>query len=112
MTKRFSDIGTIGRSRLVPWKPGEAAMDRHHRRLKAAAADEQIARGVLDSMDLLLHVSNEGHHWTVLNREVFCEWWPSSAKLVFDRKYRRGLHCHDWTLMVKEIVQRGMNKKK
>ncbi len=24
------------------------------------------------------------------------EWWPSSAKLVLNKQWSKGIHCHDW----------------
>jgi hypothetical protein len=28
------------------------------------------------------------------------EWWPSSAKLVFNRNYDRSFDAHDWTAVI------------
>jgi hypothetical protein len=44
---------------------------------------------------LSLSISNEGHHWKLQGTTLLAEWWPSSAKLVFDKQYERGIHCHD-----------------
>ena len=45
--------------------------------------------------EIELTVTNDGHHWKFEREGKLAEWWPSSAKLVFDKHWKRGIHCHD-----------------
>jgi hypothetical protein len=47
-----------------------------------------------------LRVNNEGHHWMWQKGGFVAEWWPSSAKLVFNRNYDRSFDAHDWTTVI------------
>src|SRR5690348_4211933 len=104
---RYSDTKSVGRSDLVPWRAGESHSDRHGRRLNDALRFESVLQAWCDERGVALKVSNEGHHWRFMSPKVFAEWWPSSAKLVFDKKYQNGVHCHDVeqvaTLLAKRI---------
>jgi len=35
--------------------------------------------------DFTLHITNQGHHWQLTKEKFAAEWWPSSAKLVFNK---------------------------
>lgn len=105
---RYADKYNAGPSRAVPLIPGEAAMDRHYRRKISAMADERRARLALAAVGIEMSISNNGHHWRMFRSDLmapgfFAEWWPSSAKLVINSRWRDGIHVHDVDRMV-EIV--------
>jgi len=50
-----------------------------------------------------LRVNNDGHHWMFHKHGFLAEWWPSSAKLVFNRDYHHDLHAHDWRQVTNEL---------
>jgi len=125
--RKYSDRRNAGHSAVVPFRPGEDTSDRHYRR-------KGVARRMLDAAQdwcllngVALLVKNEGHHWlfrwvcseeevlsrgvileTVKQKRRICiaEWWPSSAKLIFDKLWRGGVHCDGWLQVQKELCKR------
>jgi hypothetical protein len=103
---KYGDTRSLGRSQRVPFKRGESAPDRHERRRRAAVEAEQRVKAWGEMTDTAVHVTNGGHHWTFIHDEQIAEWWPSSGKLVFERKYQKGVHAHDVEQVIQEIVRR------
>lgn len=104
---RFKDRKSAGRSEVVPFRKGEQAGDRHRRRLVVnnwMFAQEAIEW--CERRDIVLTITNGGHHWKFVRKELIGEWWPSSAKFVFGKKYKNGIHVHDWTQVMKLLVER------
>jgi hypothetical protein len=101
--QRKLDRRRVGRSALVPFVPGEDPMMRHARRLKANLEAEPTVRAWAAEMGWVLKVHNSGQHWIFKKSKRFVEWWPSSAKLVVDKSWDEGIHCHDY-LQVKKII--------
>jgi hypothetical protein len=102
----FRDRSSAGRSSIVPFVPGEDSGDRHDRRLSANLCDENDARAAAKAIGLVLKIANDGHHWMFTSPGFVADWWPSSAKLVFNKEFRRGVHCHDWQQALQEIEKR------
>lgn len=48
-------------------------------------------------------IKNNGHHWQFRVAGHLVEWWPSSAKMVVDTKWKNGKHVHDIKQLMKEI---------
>lgn len=48
---------------------------------------------------------NEGHHWWLNEDKFLAEWWPSSAKLVINKQWNEGRHCHDYRQAL-EMIER------
>lgn len=110
---RYADRASAGRSQIAPFLPGEGHRDRHARRLSVNLDAEASMRAWADEHGLALYITNNGHHWRFECGTFMAEWWPSSAKLVFGRQYKRGIHVHDWTQVQREIVkclQRGQSR--
>ena len=107
MTKRHSipDRRSVGRSAVVPFQGGEGWKSRHGRRLTTNLDYESDVRDWCDQHGVELSITNGGHHWTFTRGNLRVEWWPSSAKLVMDKQWRRGVHVHDWTQVAKIIQQ-------
>lgn len=104
MRKRFSDKQKVGPSNIVPFIPGEDPGVRHERRKKVALNTEESFKSWCQNNRIDLKVSNEGHHWRFLFNTKLIEWWPATAKLVIQRKYRNGIHVHDCE-QVKRILK-------
>ena len=100
---RFRDRSSFGRSTIVPFVPGEDAGDRHSRRISANLCDENDARDAAKGIGLALRIADEGHHWIFDRQGFVADWWPSSAKLVFNKQFSRGIHCHDWQQVIQEL---------
>ena len=93
---RYTDTKTLGRSKVVPYIEGEDPSHRHLRRLEAAMHSRWPTRleNWCAGNGCTLTISNHSQHWRITGN-LHAEWWPSSAKLVIDRQYDRGIHCHD-----------------
>ena len=102
---KFRDKATVGRSAIVPFVPGESPQDRHYRRHKAAMDRLASVDAAICTRGYRIAIANEGQHWTISGDGSVWEWWPSSAKLVLNRNYRRGIHCHDTNQLIREILR-------
>lgn len=91
-----------GRSKIRPVE-GESWKERHDRRLRHnLRLLTQVFKWASDH-SIAFQVNNNGHHWIFRSFERIAEWWPSSAKLVFDKNWEDGIHTHDFTQLKAEI---------
>jgi hypothetical protein len=110
--ERFRDrTKAPGPATLIKFQPGEAWRDRHARRLAGNLAGETEMRQWAEQQGLTLRVKNQGHHWTFECSGFVAEWWPSSAKLVIGKRYRDGVHVHDY-LQAQKVIKRAMPEQK
>ena len=93
---KYRDKRKVGRSKVVPFIPGEPKTARHARRLEISLLHLDAVKAWCDNHRVKLTVSNERHHWKFTIDGRVAEWWPSSAKLVLEKQYNRGIHCHDF----------------
>lgn len=100
------DARHAGRSRAVPYIYGEPSDARHGRRIAAALKVEGKVRAWCGNARVALVISNEGHHWRFTRGTELAEWWPSSAKLVFGKRWHEGIHVHDATQLLRELKAR------
>ena len=80
---------------ICKYKPGEQATDRHERRLLTNKSHADKLRNYCKSNGFSCEIKNEGHHWQIKRGNVTLDWWPSTAKLVINRQYNKGIHVHD-----------------
>lgn len=84
---------------------------RHDRRLRDALRDHDAVVARMDEVGVSVDVKNSGHHWVFsIDSKAFAEWWPSSAKLVFDKKYYHGIHTHGSDQLVELVLDRVNGK--
>ena len=93
--RRF-DIKSVGRSTLIPYDPNETKKERHDRRLRENLANRQKLIDWCGACGIQGFITNEGHHWRFVREKKLAEWWPSSAKLVKQKNWNRGIHVHDY----------------
>lgn len=103
---RYKDRSFIGKSELVPYQVGESASERHARRLTVNLHWRHDLRQWAEVSGFVVTIKNNGHHWILIKPTIRIEWWPSSAKLVFNQQWDRGVHCHDWTQLKRAIEKR------
>jgi len=100
MRKRILDKRGVGRSKLIPQRPlgggYEQPMDRHERRKTANLSNRAVLEQFCQDHGIEFKISNEGHHWRFSRGKIEVEWWPSSAKLVVNKRWHQGIHVHDW----------------
>ena len=92
--KRYTDVISAGRSEIARFPVGAAASDRHGERLRIALSYRRVLEFWCRQRGFTLTITNSGHHWK-LTGPLLAEWWPSSAKLVFNKRWDHGIHCHD-----------------
>lgn len=93
--RRFEDREHVGHSVFVPKRRHEHPKARHDRRKDSATAMEAELATFCATNRCTLSITNERHHWKITRGRYIAEWWPSTAKLVLDRRYRHGIHAHD-----------------
>jgi len=103
--RRIPDKHNAGRSTIVHWKPGEDGGERHDRRLRENLHWRGKVEDLCNAWGISFEVKNSGHHWIFKHGKRVAEWWPSSAKLVLDKKWDSGIHTHDWS-QVLDILMR------
>jgi len=101
---KHRDIKSAGRSDICPYIEGEDPKKRHSRRLETNLQFEGEVKGFCEKHGLKLTVSNHGQHWQFSRehsktaRQI--DWWPSSAKLVYDKNWEAGKHVHDYKQLI------------
>jgi len=104
--KRFLDKRKAAVKPVHRFDPNETWKERHTRRLATAsrAGCLKFATEEIEALGLTLSVHNGGHHWIIRSGgAIVAEWWPSSAKLVFRKRWRDGVHTHDVIQLVAEL---------
>jgi hypothetical protein len=54
-----------------------------------------------------MRIANDGYHWIFYtNENKIIEWFPSTGKLAIGKKWKEGIHCHDYEQLLKvfEII--------
>ena len=100
---RHHDHRSLGRSEIVPFLPNESASERHWRRLYANLEARAAVEASLRNAGFTLSIKNDGQHWMMKKDATVWEWWPSSAKLVRDKRWRAGVHCHDYAQLLRAL---------
>jgi hypothetical protein len=106
MRKRYrnKDKYQVGRSSLVPYIASESWQERHRRRMQHAMDNKEKVQAWCDKHKWILRVNNNGHHWIFLTKEKkMIEWWPSSGKIAIGKKWKEGIHCHDYKQLLKVL---------
>lgn len=104
--RKIQDRFNAGPSALVPYIEYEPPRERHHRRKTFNLDHIATARALLSQIGYSLEIKNEGHHWIMTCGRDVWEWWPSSAKLVYTKQWRRGIHCHDIEQVITQMKRR------
>ncbi len=99
------DSEAMSKSRLVPYIPGEHPGERHERRLHTNLRRQELVKDWAHRAGVTLTIYNRGQHWRFTKGKVEAEWWPSSAKLVLQRKYDNDQHIHDHEQAIKVLVK-------
>jgi hypothetical protein len=94
MAKRYKDKVST-RSTLVAFIPEEDFKERHSRRLQSNLLAEQQVREACNVMGLEFRITNEGQHWQFRAAGFRADWFPGTAKLIFDSRWKQGVHVHD-----------------
>ena len=103
---RFSDTRSAGRSNLVPYIEDETMQERHSRRQAVAEDTEGQLRVWCDEHGWHLTVHDGGGQFMMRRKKVLVEWWPSTAKLVINKNWRGGIHCHDYHKVIEQLSRK------
>jgi len=102
---KYNDAKSAGKSKLVPFKEGEEASQRHERRLSFNLNSKEKIEEWCKEQKIKLKISNYGHHWSFKKNDDTVYWWPSSAKLVINEKWTKGIHVHDYEQAIKQLIK-------
>jgi hypothetical protein len=97
------------KSKLVPYILGEHPGTRHERRLEKNLGWKGCVAAWARRNRVTLKITNHGHHWRFTKKDREAEWWPSSARLVRQRKYDHALRVHDYQQAI-EVLDRHFRK--
>lgn len=106
MRRRFRnpDKYKVGRSSLVPYVESESWQERHKRRKQVALENKDKVEQWCRKHKWWLRINNDGHHWIFVTHEKkMIEWFPSSGKLAIGKKWKEGIHCHDYEQLLKVL---------
>ena len=92
---RDGDSKSAGKSKLVPYQQGEGYKSRHRRRYSINLEMQDEMKEWCAGHGIEVEIKNEGQHWIFTKGKHVAEWWPSSAKMVLDKRWRKGTHVHD-----------------
>lgn len=111
MTKsnRYDDASSLGKSSLAPYRKGEDPKRRHSRRLSTNLNWKNKLLQWAQANGFRAEIKNEGHHWILTNSHIRVEWWPSSAKLVINQEWDKGVHCHDYQKLIAFLENSVLN---
>jgi len=87
-------------------------MARHDRRKETNAQHFEEVQLWCEHNGWSVEVKNHGHHWIFHKEGTLAEWWPSSAKCVLNKHWRKGIHVHDWRQMIDVLRQTRTRFKK
>jgi len=110
--RRYDDGASAGRSKIVPYVQGENPSDRHARRLEANVSVAEGIYKICEASGVTMRIMNGGHHWQFRGKDSNgqpwnVDWWPSSAKLVRNERWERGIHVHDYEQVMRLLRKWG-----
>jgi len=106
---KYKDVKSLGNSKISPFMKNEGYRDRHARRKKVNLSQSKKLKQWCKENNWKFEIKNKGHHWIFKQGRTLLEWWPSSAKLVKNKQWHKGLHCHDYLKVIHQL-RRANNK--
>ena len=100
---KYGDRKSLGRSDLVPFKRNESYRMRHERRKNHAIVNQGEIREWCKDNSWIFRIKNNGHHFIFTKGKIVFDWFPSTAKLVKNKKWKNGMHCHDFKKVIKQM---------
>lgn len=97
---KFKDGRSLGKSAIAPFIPDEDPRDRHKRRKDTNLFFAHDLSNWCNENGWKFEIKNDAHHWIFRKNKTLVEWWPSSAKLVKDKQWKKGIHCHDYLKVI------------
>ena len=103
MAKYRDKLKSQHEPQIVKRKNGEGWKERHRRRLQLNQERLDKFRKWVVSFGCEFRHLNGGEHWQVKHNGNCFDWWPRSAKLVINQRWKNGVHVHDYTQLIKYI---------
>lgn len=79
----------------------ETPKERNDRRKRTNINHQKKVQDYCSDHGIRFRVTNRGHHWRTNKRGKTVEWWPSSAKVVVNKNWQKGIHCHDYNQFIR-----------
>ncbi len=93
---KYRDKFNAGESGVCPKDKAEHPKARHERRLDTNLACRQKLQHFCMTNGFRFNIKNEGHHWQIWLGDWQFDWWPSTAKLIINQQWKKGMHAHDY----------------
>lgn len=93
---KYQDRFNVGKSDICPKDKAESPKARHERRLGINLRCRQRLENFCKANGFRFTVKNEGHHWQMWLGKWQFDWWPSTAKLIINQQWEKGMHMHDY----------------
>jgi hypothetical protein len=92
---------------MVPYLIGEDPKDRHFRRFTSNNDPNYVQKisEFCTQHGVIFKINNNGHHWHFEKQSKFVDWWPSTAKLVLNQNWKRGIHVHDYGQVIFQLTR-------
>ena len=112
--RRRPDRIRYGVSSVVKFDPREDYHQRHARRMEVNLENKGVLENWCSVIGWSFEVKNAGHHWLFRRladetkprkQRTLVEWWPSSAKLIVNKQWDKGVHVHDY-LQVRNFLRK------
>lgn len=91
----------VGPTAVSAYIPSSKA--RHAARLQANLSGRASVEGWCSGRGVGLRITNGGHHWQFRRGAKLVEWWPSSAKLVMNKRWNHGIHTHGYDQVLRML---------
>lgn len=101
---KYRDVNKCkNEAEIIQFKGGESWRDRHSRRLNKNKEHIDKYRNWCERNGVEFRLLNNGEHWQSKKNNTTYDWWPRSAKLIVNQKWKKGTHVHDYTQLIKFI---------
>lgn len=100
---KYHDVVRV-RSDLHKFRKGEDPKQRHQRRLDLAVEYKMVISAWCKRNKIGHRRTHSDHHWIFTKGDKSADWWPSSAKLIFNKEYKKGMHVHDIKVLARLLA--------
>ena len=92
---KYQDRRKSGFKAAVRYIEGETPQARHARRQRENTLNAETLRNYCRANGFRLTIGNENMHWQIKRGSLQIDWWPRTAKMVVNQRWKEGIHVHD-----------------
>jgi hypothetical protein len=91
-------------------KPSQHQRAEHQRRYRQAFSSVEFAVEWCADRVIALTIRNDGQHWSFTRGDQLVEWWPSSGKVVVNKRWNSAKHADNWKRLV-PILEKNLRER-